>query len=83
MAGSSGQTADDAAQWWQAYCLAENDDVDELRERADADDDHARRQLASRLGERGRAQEALTLIRPLADAGDDIAQLWQARWLTD
>jgi len=36
----------DAAQWWQAYCLAENDEVDELRRRADRGDNHARRQLA-------------------------------------
>jgi hypothetical protein len=83
LADSPAQDASDADQWWQAYCLAENDEVDEMRQRADRGDDHARRQLASWLGDRGRAQEALALIRPLADAGDDIAQLWLARWLAE
>ena len=27
--------------------------------------------------------EAIELIRPLADAGDDVAELWLARWLAD
>jgi hypothetical protein len=73
----------DAAQWWQAYCLAENDEAEELRQRSDRGDDHARRQLACWLGDRGRSQEAATVIRPLADAGEDIAQLWLARWLAE
>jgi hypothetical protein len=73
----------DAAQWWQAYCLAENDEAEELRQRSDRGDDHARRQLACWLGDRGRAQEAVAVIRPLADAGEDIAQLWLARWLAE
>jgi len=73
----------DAAQWWEAYCLAENDEVDELRHRADGGDDHARRQLASWLAERGQPREAVAVIRPLADAGEDIAQLWLARWLAE
>jgi hypothetical protein len=67
-----------AARWWQAYSLAENGEVDELRQRAVGDDDHARRQLAYWMGERGRPQEAIALIRPLADAREDIAQLWLA-----
>jgi hypothetical protein len=71
----------DAARWWQAYSLAENGEVDELRQRAGGGDDHARRQLAYWMGERGRLQEAIALISPLADAGEDIAQLWLARWL--
>jgi hypothetical protein len=83
LTGSPAKEEDDATRWWQAYCLAENDDVDELRHRADAGDDHARRQLASWLGDRGRAQEALTLIRPLADTDDDLADLWLARWLAE
>jgi hypothetical protein len=83
LADSPAQDASDADRWWQAYCLAESDEVDEMRQRADRGDDHARRQLASWLGDRGRAQEALALIRPLADAGDDIAQLWLARWLAE
>jgi hypothetical protein len=73
--------ADDAAAWWQAYLLAEDDRVDELRERADGGDGHARRQLASWLAERGRTAEAIAVIQPLADAGEDIPQLWLARWL--
>ena len=40
--------AEDQARWWQAYVLAENDGVDELRQRAEAGDDHARRQLVAR-----------------------------------
>jgi hypothetical protein len=41
-----GDKTDDAARWWRAYQLAENDQVDELRRLAAAGDDHARRQLA-------------------------------------
>ena len=33
---------DDATRWWQAYCLAENDEAEELRQRSGRDDDHAR-----------------------------------------
>ena len=83
LADSPAKETGDALLWWQAYCRAENDEVDELHSRADGGDDHARRQLASWLGDRGRAQEALALIRPLADAGDDTAQLWLARWLAE
>jgi hypothetical protein len=80
--------ASDAARWWQAYSLAESDQVDELRKLAAAGDDHARRQLASWLSERAGddvagLQEAIEVIRPLADAGDDVAELWLARWLAD
>ena len=28
-------------------------------------------------------EEAIEVIRPLADAGDDLAELWLARWLAD
>jgi hypothetical protein len=77
-----GATAD-AERWWRAYRLAEHDQAGELRERADAGDDHARRQLASWLGDRVRTGEAIEAIRPLADAGDEIADLWLARWLAD
>jgi hypothetical protein len=38
--------AGDAAAWWQAYLLAGDDRVDELRERAGGEDDHARERLA-------------------------------------
>jgi hypothetical protein len=71
----------DAVQWWEAYCLAENDETDELRRRAGRGDDHARRQLACWLAERGGAEEAAVVIRPLAEAGEDVARLWLARWL--
>jgi hypothetical protein len=74
---------EDQAQWWRAYVLAENDRIDELRQHAEAGDDHARRQLASWLSDRRQIDEAITVIRPLADAGDDIAQLWLARWLSE
>jgi hypothetical protein len=74
---------EDAERWWQAYLLAESDQAGELRERADAGDEHARRQLASWLAERARTEEAIAVIRPLADARDDVADLWLARWLAD
>ena len=75
--------SDDATQWWEAYRLAENDHVDELRHQSDRGNDHARRQLASWLADRGEPGQAARVIRPLADTGDDIAQLWLARWLAD
>lgn len=87
-----GDETDDAARWWRAYQLAENDQVDELRRLAAAGDDHARRQLASWLSDRAfpggpgglaKFEEAIEVIRPLADAGDDVAELWLARWLAD
>lgn len=73
----------DAARWWRAYVLAENDQADELRELVAAGDEHARRQLATWLSDRARTEEAIEVIRPLADAGDDVAELWLARWLAD
>jgi hypothetical protein len=78
-----GDTAEDAERWWQAYQLAGNDQAGELGERAEAGDEHARRQLASWLSDRGRTEEAIEAIRPLADAGDEVAELWLARWLAD
>src|ERR1700729_3889889 len=83
LADSPAKEASDAARWWQAYRLAEEGEIDELRQRADGGDDHARQQLACWMGERGRPQEAVALIRPLADAGEDIAQRWLARWLAE
>jgi hypothetical protein len=65
------EDTEDAAQWWRAYVLAENDQVEELRELAAAGDSHARRQLASWLSDRARSEEAIEVIRPLADAGDN------------
>jgi hypothetical protein len=78
-----GEDTHNAARWWQAYLLAENEQVDELGERAAAGDEHAGRQLASWLADRARTEEAIAVIRPLADAGDDVAELWLARWLAD
>ena len=78
-----GETAEDAERWWQAYRLAEGGQTGELRERAEAGDEHARRELASWLADRARTGEAIEVIRPLADAGDDVAGLWLARWLAD
>jgi hypothetical protein len=52
----------------------------------------ARQQLASwlsdrafsgGLSDRAKLEEAIEAIRPLADAGDDVAELWLARWLAD
>jgi len=81
MTSPAGDTARDAERWWQAYQLAENDQAGELGDRAEAGDEHARRQLASWLADRARTEEAIEVIRPLADAGDDMAELWLARWL--
>jgi hypothetical protein len=78
-----GDTTEDAERWWRAYQLAENDQAGELRNRAAAGDEHARRQLASWLADRARTEEAIEVIRPLADAGDEVAGLWLARWLAD
>lgn len=83
MTQSAGGELDDAARWWRAYVLAENDQADQLSELAAAGDDHARRQLASWLSDRARMGEAIAVIHPLADAGDDISELWLARWLAD
>src|SRR5262245_22692119 len=92
MTGSLGDTAEDAGQWWQAYQLAENDQAEALRERADPGHQHHRRHLASWLADRGytggspdraKLAKAIEVIRPLADAGDDVAGLWLARWLAD
>jgi hypothetical protein len=41
---------DDAARWWRAYRLAEDDQEDALRRLADAGDDHAQEWLA-RVGQ--------------------------------
>src|ERR1700751_4085233 len=78
-----GEATEDATRWWQSYLLAENDQAGELRERSDAGDAHARRQLASWLADRARQEEAIEVIRPLAEAGDGVADLWLARWLAD
>ena len=59
---------------------AENDRIDELRQHAEAGDDQARPQLASWLSGRRQIDEAITVIRPLAGADDEIAQLWLAGW---
>jgi hypothetical protein len=76
-------TAQDAERWWRAYQLAENDQAEELSERAEAGDEHARRQLASWLSDRARTGEAIKVIRPLADGGDRVAERFLARWLAD
>ncbi|MBV8993507.1 MAG: hypothetical protein JO287_07370 [Pseudonocardiales bacterium] len=88
-----GDDTEDAARWWRAYQLAQNDQVGELRKLAAAGDQHARRQLASWLSDRGwcgdpwsdkgKMAEAIEVIRPVADAGDDVAEMWLARWLAD
>ncbi len=81
MTGSLGETAEDAQRWWESYQLAEDDQAGKLRQRAEAGDEHARRQLASWLADRTETEEAIQVIRPLADSGDDVAELWLARWL--
>jgi hypothetical protein len=93
MVNPPGEDTEDAARWWRAYQLAQNDQVGELRQLAAAGDQHARRQLASWLSDRawcggpwpdqGKMAEAIEVIRPVADAGDDVAEMWLARWLAD
>jgi len=61
-----GAVTEDDERWWQAYLLAENDQADELRERAAAGDSHARWHLAGWLSDRLRTEEAIEAIRPLA-----------------
>ncbi len=73
--------------------MTENDQVDEHGKLAAAGDDHARRQRASwqsdrafsgqGVSDRAKVEEAIAVIRPLADGGDDVAELWLARWLAD
>jgi hypothetical protein len=78
-----GDISEDAELWWQAYQLAENDQAGELRDRAAAGDEHARRQLASWLADRARTGEAIEVVRSVADGGDEVGELWLARWLAD
>jgi hypothetical protein len=70
-----GDTAEDAGRWWRAYLLAENDQAGELRQLAEAGDEHARRQLASWLADRARTQEA----GPPAEATRPCTS-WPAGW---
>jgi hypothetical protein len=81
--GPQDSASEDQARWWRAYELAENDRIEELRQHAEAGDEHAQCQLASWLSDRRQIDEAITVIRPLADADHDIAQLWLARWLAE
>jgi hypothetical protein len=83
MTSPLGDISEDAERWWQAYQLAENDQAGELRDRAAAGDEHARRQLASWLADRARTGEAIEVVRSVADGGDEVGELWLARWLAD
>ena len=78
-----GEATEDAERWRQAYLLAEDDQAGELRQRSASGDEHARWQLASWLSDRARTEEAIEVIRPLADIADDVADLWLARWLAE
>ena len=62
-----GEDAEDAARWWQAYLLAENDQADELRERSAAGDEHATRQLRELAAARGGYHALRELARRLAE----------------
>jgi hypothetical protein len=54
---------EDAERWWQASQLAGDDQAGTLRQRAEAGDEHARRQLASWLADRAQTGEAILVIR--------------------
>jgi len=77
LADSPAQEASDAARWWQAYSLAENDEADELRQRASAGDDHALYELSGWLAAHGR----LTELRELISTEGGLAAL-QTFWRT-
>lgn len=66
-----GHELDDQARWWHAYQLAENNQADELRRLASWLSDRA-------SSDRAAMEEAVEVIRPLADTGDDYAQKWLA-----
>ncbi len=80
-ADAPGRDAGDALRWWEARGLAEDGQAQQFAERAAAGDGDARRELADWLAERGHTERAIEVIRPLADSGDDVAQMWLARWL--
>lgn len=61
--------------------LAEHGHLDELQIRAHGDD-HALWRLAETLAERGRAEEALALLRPRAETGHPHARTLIARFTT-
>jgi hypothetical protein len=71
----------DQADWWRAYVLAQDGQVDELRRLANSGDDHARRQLAGLLADRVETAGAIEAIRPLADWGDRKCQAGLTRRL--
>ena len=60
--GQVGGELDDAARWWRAYVLAEDDHADQLSELAVAGDNHAGRRLASWLFDRARMGEVIAVI---------------------
>jgi hypothetical protein len=67
---------DDAARWWRAYLLAEEDRADELRQRADAGDDHAWPERFDWL-----AWHDLDELRALAATLDGRPRQLLTRWL--
>ncbi|MEU7802516.1 hypothetical protein AB0B10_24975 [Micromonospora arborensis] len=61
--------------------LSNNDRLDELKVLAEAGDEYAARRLAFQLARRGRAEEALALVRPQADATPSNG--WAAGWVVE
>lgn len=74
---SPATSPDDATQWWEAYCLADSDQVDELRQRADAGNAHALDELAGWLATHHRLDELRELISALDEPLPRLAS-WQA-----
>src|SRR5215471_4905427 len=72
-----GETAEDAERWWQAYRLAEGGQTGELRERAEAGDEHARRELARWLADIDQVDE----LRQRVASGSYHAVHELAGWL--
>jgi hypothetical protein len=62
-------TGDDIAQPWLACWLAECDQVGELRQRADAGDDHALQELAGLIG-------IEAVVRTLGVSDNQSPQRW-------
>ena len=77
------ESGDEHAGLLLADWMFEQKGLDELRQRARAGEPHAGARLAIRLYEKDHVDQAITEIRPLADAGDDSARHLLAAWLSE
>ena len=77
------ESGDEHAGLLLADWMFEQKGLDELRRRARAGEPHAGARLAIRLYEKDHVDQAITEIRPLAEAGDDSARHLLAAWLSE